>query len=189
MRHGWRSSSSGVRTPVRLSVQGPPGEVPATAPFSIPLHHRYRRWTGGVSRPRIFIPVHEPWHTKTRHQTQHTCSSALRHWHRRPPGGAFPPRIPLPLACGRGIELGSSGLQPLQHAATNPLCEPPASTKHPEQVWGDGQLSKSSPVASTSGALLRSLTRHVDCPTACLNLQLADRRRVCVSPSHMQVHK
>ena len=44
MRHGWRSSSSGVRTPVRLSVQGPPGEVPATAPFSSPLHHRYRRY-------------------------------------------------------------------------------------------------------------------------------------------------
>ena len=59
MRHGWRSSSSGVRTPVRLSVQGPPGEVPATAPFSIPLHHRHRRWPGGVSRPRIFIHVHE----------------------------------------------------------------------------------------------------------------------------------
>ena len=54
MRHGWRSSSSGVRTPVRVSVQGPPGEVPATAPFSSPLHHRYRRWIGGVSRPRTF---------------------------------------------------------------------------------------------------------------------------------------
>ena len=48
------SSSSGIRTPVRLSVQGPPGEVPATAPFSSPLHHRYRRWIGGVSRPRTF---------------------------------------------------------------------------------------------------------------------------------------
>ena len=55
MRHGWRSSSSGVRTPVRLSVQGPPGEVPATAPFSSPLHHRYRRWMGCVSRPHIFL--------------------------------------------------------------------------------------------------------------------------------------
>ena len=53
MRHGWRSSS-GVRTPVRLSVQGPPVEVPATTPFSSPLHHRYRRWIGGVSRPRTF---------------------------------------------------------------------------------------------------------------------------------------
>ena len=46
MRHGWRSSWSGVRTPVRLSVQGPVGEAPATAPFSIPLHHRYRRCVG-----------------------------------------------------------------------------------------------------------------------------------------------
>ena len=54
MRLGWRSSLSGVRTPVRLSVQGPVGEVPATAPFSSPLHHWYRRWMGGVSRPRSF---------------------------------------------------------------------------------------------------------------------------------------
>ena len=54
---GWRSSSSGVRAPVRPSVQGPVGEVPATAPFSIPLHHRYRRWMGGVSRPRSFCQL------------------------------------------------------------------------------------------------------------------------------------
>ena len=60
MRHGWRSSSSGVRTPVRLSVQGPASEVPATAPFSIPLHHRYRRWMGGVSPPHIFFPCPLP---------------------------------------------------------------------------------------------------------------------------------
>ena len=43
---GWRSSWSAVRTPVRLSVQGPVGEASATAPFSIPLHHRYRRCDG-----------------------------------------------------------------------------------------------------------------------------------------------
>ena len=59
--------------------------------------------------------------TKTRHRAQHTCSSAPRHCYRRPPGGAFPPRIPPPLACGRGLELGSSGCQPaarpLHHAA------------------------------------------------------------------------
>ena len=55
MRLGWRSSWSGAQTPVRLSVQGPTGEVPATAPFSIPLHHRYRRWKGGVSRPHSFF--------------------------------------------------------------------------------------------------------------------------------------
>ena len=35
-------------------TRGPPGEVPATAPFSSPLHHRYRRWISGVSRPRTF---------------------------------------------------------------------------------------------------------------------------------------
>ena len=56
MRHGWRSSWSGVRTPVRLSVQGRASEVPATAPFSIPLHHRYRRWMGGVSPPSFSQP-------------------------------------------------------------------------------------------------------------------------------------
>ena len=55
MRHGWRSSWLGVRFLVRLSVQGPAGEVPATAPFSIPPHHRYRRWIGGVSRPHSFF--------------------------------------------------------------------------------------------------------------------------------------
>ena len=59
MRHGWRSSWSGVRTPVRLSVQGPVGEAPATAPFSIPLHHRYRRCDGWrVSS--IFFPTPYP---------------------------------------------------------------------------------------------------------------------------------
>ena len=61
---------------------------------------------------------------KTRHQARHTCNSAPRHCYRRPPGGASPPRIPLPLACGRGLELGSSGRQPaarpLHHAAQTP---------------------------------------------------------------------
>ena len=45
----------GLRFLVRPSVQGPVGEVPATAPFSSPLHHRYRRWMGGVSRPHGFF--------------------------------------------------------------------------------------------------------------------------------------
>ena len=57
MRHGWRSSWSGVRTPVRLSVQGPVGEASATAPFSNPLHQWYRRWMGGVSRPHSFFSL------------------------------------------------------------------------------------------------------------------------------------
>ena len=29
------------------------GSAPTTAPFSIPPHHRYRRWMGGVSRLHI----------------------------------------------------------------------------------------------------------------------------------------
>ena len=91
MRHGWRSSWSGVRFPVRLSVQGPVGEVPATTPFSIPLHHRYRRWIGGVSRPHSFLSSCKVclfltvWslstgsQQKAKPQPQHTCSSALHH--------------------------------------------------------------------------------------------------------------
>ena len=34
-------------------------------------------------------------HKKARHRARHTCSSALRHGYRRPPGAASPPRIPL----------------------------------------------------------------------------------------------
>ena len=128
MRHGWRSSWSGVRTPVRLSVQGPVGEAPATAPFSIPLHHWYRRCVGWRVSSIFFLPpTPAPGplaHTKTRHQARHTCSSAPRHCYRRPPGGACPPHSPLPLACGRGLKLGSSGqqpaAQPLHHAAQTP---------------------------------------------------------------------
>ena len=57
MCHGGRSSWSGVRTPVRLSVHGPVGEASATAPFSNPLHQWYRRWMGGVSRPHSFFSL------------------------------------------------------------------------------------------------------------------------------------
>ena len=83
MRHGWRSASPGVRTPVCLSVQWPVRKVPASAPFSIPLHHRYRRWTGGVSRPRSLFahmsmcPAESGISSrkkKARHPAQHTCT-------------------------------------------------------------------------------------------------------------------
>ena len=121
MRLGWRSSWSGVRTPVRLTVQGPAGEVPATAPFSSLLHHRYRRWMGGVSRPHSFffrryvlvliVSGMSKWEIKkARHQAQHTCSSALRH--RRPPPE---PHLLLVVLFGvrpRGFEPPSSGQQP-----------------------------------------------------------------------------
>ena len=93
MRHGWRSSWSGVRTPVRLSVQGPVGEAPATAPFSIPLHHRYRRCFGWrVSSSFFFVQLHgmlrlavlslkagSQKKKKAKPQPPHTCSSALHH--------------------------------------------------------------------------------------------------------------
>ena len=107
----------------------------------------------------VFLPPSmTPRLLKTRQQTQHTCSSALRHRYRCPPGGAFPPRIPLPLACGRGIELGSSGLQPaaqpLQYAARNSSAGP------------------------------TTLTQHLGCTSACLNSQLEDRRCVCAKPTH-----
>ena len=91
--------------------------------------------TGGVSPP--FFPTHPaPPHPprgvrqtqKTKHQAHHTCSGALRHCYRRPPGGACPPHTPLPLARGRGLEPGSSrrrsAARPLHHAAQNP-----------EKVW------------------------------------------------------
>ena len=119
----------------------PSREVPATAPFSIPLHHRYRRWIGGVSRPHSFFSLfffcffvlmsrphvlckctcQEYRHAmqKARHRAQHTYNnSAPRHWYRRPPGAASPPHIPF-----GGFELPSLGqqpaVQPLQYEAQN----------------------------------------------------------------------
>ena len=127
MRHGWRSSSSGVQAPVRPSVQGPVGEVPATAPFSIPLHHRYRRWMGGVSCPRSFYfchcPVRRPQNRQQSAQKNKAPSTA--HLQQCPPS-------PVPPADGSrvsssyspsagGFEPASSGqqpaAQPLRHAA------------------------------------------------------------------------
>ena len=88
--------------------------------------------SGGVSPPSFFQPPAPtpapPTHTKTRHQARHTYSSAPCHCYRRPRGGACPPRIPPPLACGRGLELGSSGQQPaaepLHHTARSPAALP-----------------------------------------------------------------
>ena len=80
MRHGWRSSWSGVRTPVRPSVQGPVGEAPATAPFSIPLHHRYRRcdgWRVSSIFPNPNPSPRAPEVTKTKHHLQQRAPSLL----------------------------------------------------------------------------------------------------------------
>ena len=105
MRLGWRSSWSGVRTPVRLSVQGPAGEASATAPFSNPLHQWYCRWMGGVSRPHSFFSL---WYVSALCQVcprvkQKSKASATTHLQQRAPplvppcvaGTAFPPHSPL----------------------------------------------------------------------------------------------
>ena len=96
MRHGWRSSLLGAQTPVRLSVQGPVGEVPATAPFSIPLHHWYRRWMGGVSRPRSFVLTSSlyvlcksTWHEYL-HATQKSKAPGTAHLQQCPPSRVPP---------------------------------------------------------------------------------------------------
>ena len=109
MRHGWRSSWWGVRTPVRLSVQGPAGEASATAPFSNPLHQWYRRWMGGVSRPHSFFSL---WYVTDLCQLylrgkQKSKASATTHLQQRAPppvppcaaGTASPPHTPSQLAC------------------------------------------------------------------------------------------
>ena len=88
MRHGWRSSWSGVRTPVRPSVQGPVGEAPATAPFSISLHHRYRRCDGWCvssifSQPTHPVPTHPPGVRDT--HTQKTEAPGTTHLQQRAP--------------------------------------------------------------------------------------------------------
>ena len=63
----------------------------------------------------IFTPNAETIaHSKTRHQAQHTCSSAPRHRYRRPTGAASPPRIPIGV-----FKQTSSGQQP---AAQPLLC-------------------------------------------------------------------
>ena len=179
MRHGWRSSSSGVRTPVRLSVQGPPGEVPATAPFSIPLHHRHRRWPGGVSRPRIFIHVHETLAHKN-------VATDTAHLQQRPPS-LVPPAAGRRIsssysssACLRKrnrtrVSRAAAGCAAAAVRRQKPPVRAPTTTKHPEHVWGDGQTSMLSPVTGAT------LTQHVGCPTACLNLQLEDHRYVCAA--------
>ena len=111
--------------------RGPPVRSPPPPPAASPS-------TIGTAGGRlaclvlVFLSLStEPWLTKTRQQTRHTCSSALRHWYRRPPGGAFLPRIPLPLACGGGIELGSSGCSRLRSRCSTPPETPPCGPRPP----------------------------------------------------------
>ena len=126
MHHGWRSSWSGVRTPVRLSVQGPVGEAPATAPFSIPLHHRYRRCVGWrVSSSFSFVQLHgmlslavlslKAVNQQKKQSPNHHTPAAARSTTGAAcaAGTASPPRTPPQ----RGLELTSSG----QRQAALPL--------------------------------------------------------------------
>ena len=157
MRRGRRSSSTGVRTPVRPSVQGPVGEAPATAPSTPPsTTGTVDGWVACLVLVVFLLSSLSPdssagnrAHRKTRHQAQHTCSSALRHRYRRLTGAACPPRIPLRLACRRGFEPTSSGqqpaAQPLRHAAKNPGRGPPALIK---PVSSDIGSAETEPVAT-----------------------------------------
>ena len=131
----------GKRTPVRLSIQGPAGEAPATAPFSNPLHQWYRRWMGGVSRPHSFFLlryVSDLCHVcpsvkqKARHQAQHTCSRALRHRYRLASPEAHLLLIVLFGLRQRGFEPPSSEQQP----AALPLRYLPQKPTYAFQVIG-----------------------------------------------------
>ena len=77
-------------------------------------------------------------------------------------------------ACARGggVERFETCLRP--RCPTNALCN-----EHLCGVWGDSQVSHLSPIAYTVAALLRPLTRCVECHSACLVLQLEDSRYVC----------
>ena len=77
----------------------------------------------------LFVSGMSTWkNKKARHQAEHTCSSALRHWYRRPPE----PHLLLIVLFGflpRGFEPPSSGqqpaAQPLRYTAQKPaLCLP-----------------------------------------------------------------
>ena len=106
MRHGLAIVVVGGLNLGSPSHPGAFGSALATAPCSIPPHHRYRRWMGGVSRLHIF-PTHTLHLGKQNAQHQHTSSSAPRHRYCRPTGGASPPQIPFP----SGFELATPGQQ------------------------------------------------------------------------------
>ena len=176
MRLGWRSSWWGVRTPVRLSVQGPAGEVPATAPFSSPPHHWYRRWMGGVSRPHSFVlstvhsipmffhvsqcPLWGP--KKAMHQAQHTCSGApRRRYCLASPEPHFLLIVLLGLRPG-GFEPLSSGqqpaAQPLRYMARKlALCITALMNETPEPLSLNRRLGLRPPHSS------HNLPRHTGC--------------------------
>ena len=161
MRHGWRSSSSGVRTRFVCPSRGPPVRSPPPPPSASPS-------TIGTAGGRVACLVlvflslpTEPGTQKqgTRHSTPAAAPSVTGTAGRRAAHFLLVFLFRLP-----GIELGSSGLQPaaqpLLHAARNPPCEPLAPTKHPESVWGDSQISKLSPIACTSIADCGPDTAH-----------------------------
>ena len=109
------------------SSRGSLARSPPPLPFSIPLHHRYRRWMGGVSRPRIFLSC--PCPRSTAHKTEAPGTAHLQQCPPSPVTPADGSRISSSYsssACRGGLEPGSSGLkpatQPLQHAAENRHC-------------------------------------------------------------------
>ena len=114
--------------PIVLCSSSPSGSAPA--PFWPPrkeIESQYTVGGGGIPPPPpptpppktkaclvfvFFLQLCCTMKNKTP-QHQHTCSSAPRHRHRRPPGDASLPRIPLP----PGFELAT----PEQQAAAQPL--------------------------------------------------------------------
>ena len=114
----------------------------------------------------FFLPLSSPdikARKKTKHQAQHTCSSAPRHRHRRPTGAASPPRVPL-----GGFELASLGQQlaarPLQCVAKNPsyellaLSKPLSSCRY--DIVTQGGIGYYCPHIKHKSYMFHSMARH-----------------------------